>query len=213
MKYQIHSINDRRLNYKTKIRREIPSWEELGLRSVNGNDPEQLEKAMERHKYEIHAPKIQTGQLGIWYSFLDALKHAPIVTFDDDAILCTNFDLNFQARLREVPEDAHFFSLFLPRDSTHLYKPGASVGQFVTRTYSNYGGVSFYFTEKGKKKIRALLKADGIRMQYDDQLYAYSRMGDLKGYCSKPDYHDLVYITGKEDSIVQESPVWQRKTS
>lgn len=210
MRYQIHSINDKRLNYKTKIRKELHTWQELGLPSVNGSDHKQLELAMARHSYEIHAPKIQLGQLGIWYSFLDALKHAPIVTFDDDAILTTNFDLNFQARLRQVPDDAHFFSLFLPRDSTQLYSPSMGVSQFVTRTYSRYGGVSFYFPEKGKRKIKSLLKADGIRMQYDDQLYAYSRLGDLKGYCSKPDYHDLVYITGQEESIVQESPVWQR---
>jgi hypothetical protein len=62
-----------------------------------------------------------------------------------------------------------------------------------------------YYTERGKENIRALLKRDGITAQYDDTLYAYSKAGELNGYCSKPTLPDLVYITGEEASIVQDT--------
>ena len=208
MKYTIYSIDNRRERYKRAMKRHLRHWEEVETGCVNGNDPEQLKAAMEKHPYRVDwqsptPPKV--GQLGIWYSFLNAIEHAPLVTFDDDAILNQQFSATWALRSRYIPEDTDFFSLFLPRDSDYMWRPEDDVNKYVTRAYARYGGVSFYITEQGRDKIKALVERDGIRGQYDDTLYAYSKSGELNGYSSKPTDKDLVFITGHEESIVQES--------
>lgn len=202
MKYTIHSVSDSREHYKKQLRYVLRAWEEIDLPSVNGSDPDALAAAMERHPYEVKW-RARVGQLGIWYSFLDALEHAPIVTFDDDAIVDPNLTVSFPIRTRGL--DFDFFSLFIPRDSDHMHNPSNDVSTWATRVYSRYGGVSFCFSERGRDRIKALLERDGIRGQYDDTLYAYAKAGELDGFCSKPEHKDLVYITGQETSIVQES--------
>lgn len=209
MKFTIYSIDDSRERYKKIIRHNTLGWEYVDVGTVNGYDPTLLTSAQQTHPYKIdwkaeRPPKV--GQLGIWYSFLNALYYTPIVTFDDDAIIGPSFKRDFRVRSEELPTDADFFQLFLPRDSDHMYDPSQDVSEHLTRCYSRYGGVGFYLTPKGADRIRMLVSRDGITDQYDNTLYAYSKAGELKGYCSKPHLSDLVWITGKEKSIVQESP-------
>lgn len=213
MKYTIFSINDDRKRYTDAIRKKLLGWEEVPVWSVNGSDSTQLGQAQELHPYQINDSDrpLKVGHLGIWYSVLNALEHAPLVTFEDDAILSGRFKMDFQSRRMALPSDFDFFSLFIPRDSDHLYHQGLSVNPWLTRPYQKYGGVSMFYSEKGANKIKALLERDGITQQYDETLYSYAREGELNGFCSKPTIQDLVYITGNERSIVQESEVWDRK--
>lgn len=204
MEYTIFSVDDSRQHYTTRIRQALPGWNELALRCIDGRKPEQLQAAMDIYPYPVRYPAL-VGQLGIWYGVMGALDHAPLVTFEDDALLNSNFLAVFESRVKELPEDADFFSLFLPRDSDHMYSIDKSVSDSLCKTYQRYGGVSMYYTEQGAKKIKALLERDGITGQYDDTLYHYSKTGELNGYCSKPSLPDLVYISGLEDSIVQET--------
>lgn len=204
MEYTIFSVDDSRQHYTSEIRFKLSGWNELGLRCVDGRIQEQLNEAMNRYPYEIKYDAL-VGQLGIWYGVLNALDHAPLVTFEDDAILHSHFQREFETRVAELPGDFDFFSLFIPRDSDHLYSPSHSAGKYLSRTYQRYGGVSMYYSESGAEKIRRLLSRDGITGQYDDTLYHYSNTGELNGYCSKPTIQDLVYISGLEDSIVQET--------
>jgi hypothetical protein len=211
VKYTIYSINEKRKQYKTVMRTRLGSWDEVDVHCVDGGNETELQLAMDQHPYEIKFDA-KVGQLGIWYSFLNALEHAPILTFDDDALLNQMFSIQFSLRLKELPEDADFFQLFLPRDSDHMYDPSADVGRWLTRCYSRYGGVGFYFTEKGAANIKNLVRQDGIFDQYDNTLLSYAKSGDLNGYCSKPQHPDLVYITGLEQSIVQESERYEPVT-
>lgn len=214
MKYTIFSIDDSRKSYTDSIRRTLERsfMEYEPTAAVNGADSDSLEYNISKHGYELNwmdviPPKV--GQLGIWYTVLNSFELAPHVTFEDDAILGQNFTLNWRMRHRQIPDDADFFSLFLPRDSDHMYDPSMSVDRLVTKTYQRYGGVSMYYTEQGVDKIRWLLKRDGITDQYDNTLYRYSKAGELNGYCSKPELQDLVYISGVEDSIVQTSGMYR----
>lgn len=209
LKYTIFSIDDSRKHYTDAIKRELSNWEQVKTECVNGSVPEQLARAQERHPYSVNflpeygVPKV--GHLGIWYTVLNSLEHAPHVTFEDDAMLSMGFTLAFKTRYQQIPGDADFFSLFLPRDSDHMYNESMSVSTSLTRVYQRYGGVSMYYTPQGADKIRKLLERDGITGQYDDTLYRYAKAGELNGYCSKPTVNDLVYITGEEASIVQET--------
>ncbi len=213
MRYTIFALDDKRLHYTTAIERTLhgTGWTYRSTKKVNGAHRPSLEEAIAEHGYEINwkagSPPL-VGQLGIWYTVLNSFELAPHVTFEDDAMLGPNFPLMWNMVKALMPKDTDFFSLFLPRDSDHLYNEDMAVNRLITRTYQRYGGVSMYYTEQGVEKIRNLLKRDGITGQYDDTLYAYSKSGELNGYCSKPTMPDLVYISGTEESIVQESETY-----
>lgn len=204
MRYTIFSVDNSRQHYIDKMRYQLRNEEYVETEVVDGRDPEQLKRAMKKHPYEINYDA-KVGHLGIWYTVLNAMEHAPIVTFEDDAILNDDFMTHFGWRIAELPGDTDFFSLFLPRDSDHLYTPNKARGNFICETYQRYGGVSMLHTMHGRDMIKELLKRDGITGQYDDTLYMYAKKGELKGYCSQPRHQDLVYITGMEQSIVQET--------
>lgn len=204
MKYTIFNVDDSRQHYIDMMTPQLEGWEREQTDCVDGRISEQLQAAQEKFPYEVKY-QARLGQLGIWYSVLNALDHAPIVTFEDDALLHSNFQWEFEARIAELPEDFDFFSLFIPRDSDHIYTTDHSAGWFICKTYQRYGGVSMYYSKNGARKIKSLLERDGITGQYDDTLYEYSKRGELNGYCSKPIVQDLVYITGTEESIVQET--------
>jgi len=204
MRYTIFSVDDSRSHYTRRIRRELAGWEEVVTDCVDGRVKEHLKEAQEKHPYPVNF-EAKVGHLGIWYTVLNSFESAPLVTFEDDALLGQHFQTHFNWRISELPDDADFFSLFLPRDSDHLYRDSYARGEFIGKTYQLYGGVSMYYTEKGVEKIRRLLERDGLTGQYDNVLYRYSQTGELNGYCSKPSLSDLVYITGTESSIAQET--------
>lgn len=204
MNYTIFSIDESRSHYKALLRNRMLGWYEYSNMAVNGNDRPLLEAYRGIHDYEVNF-EARVGQLGIWYGVLNALDYAPLVTFEDDALLNTNFTAHWALRYNHLPEDIDFFALFIPRDSDHLFVEASAVNKYITPIYQNYGGVSMYYTEQGAEKIKALLRRDGLTAQYDEQLLAYAKAGELNGYCSRPDVPDLVYITGEEKSIVQES--------
>lgn len=206
MRYTIFSVDDTREHYKQKIVEALPNWRYVHVDSIDGRFRLELKHGMEAHPYKINDHTeggLKVGHLGIWYSVLNALDHAPIVTFEDDALLASNFQERFAERTRYMPGSFDFFSLFLPRDSDHLYDPATHGQSLIVKAYQYYGGVSMYYSAKGAHKIKKLLERDGIQLQYDNQLYKYARSGELEGYTSNPALEDLVYITGNEPSIVQ----------
>jgi hypothetical protein len=208
MKYTIYSVDDERYQYKMKLRSKLRKWDEVSVNCVDGRVPAELAKAVSEHGIEIVKPDIRVGQLGVWYTFLNALDEAPLVTFDDDAIVCDNFTDEFWKRAADLPSDTDFFSLFLPRDSDDMASPSNYFGKHLTTAYARYGGVSFFFTKKGALKIKAAVRRDGIFAQYDDQIYHYNKVGLLRGYASQPELPDLVYITGNELSIAQGTEIY-----
>lgn len=208
MRYTIYSVNDDRYQYKMKIRSKLRGWDEVQIKCVDGRNPSELAAAIRSRDIDIVKPDIRVGQLGVWYTFLNALDAAPIVTFDDDALLHEDFKNEFYKRTNELPVEYDFFALFLPRDSDHMASPSNYFGNYLTKAYARYGGVSFSFMTEGAEKIKYLVKRDGIRQQYDDQLYSYVKSGELKGFSSRPELPDLVSITGQELSIAQGTEIY-----
>lgn len=213
MRYTIFQVDNTRDYYVKDMLSELNlwNWERVQTECVDGRIPEQLEAAQKKHPYTVYPNHTmgwpRFGHLGIWYTVLNALEHAPIVTFEDDAILMEGwFGVEFNKRIAELPDDADFFALFIPRDSDQKYQPRHDYGGTKTcKVYQPYGGVSMYYTEQGAKKIKKLLERDGLVHQYDNVLMNYAWHGELNGYTSKPAYPDLVRITGNELSIVQET--------
>ena len=193
MKYTVFSINDTRKEYVKNIKPE--GWTKVKTQCVDA-----INTDITSH-YSIKFPA-RRGHIGIWMTVLNALEQAPIVTFEDDAILQNDFEDLWKNRISYLPRDFDFFTLFVPRDQDYLAPP---LCNFIVPVYQTYGGVSMYYSAKGAEKIKALVKEHGFPAEYDESLYAWAKEGLLKGYTSHPEFSDLVYITGKEKSIVQES--------
>jgi|SRR6478736_1709701 len=175
--------------------------------AVDARIPEQMAAAREKHRVAIHTdlwtPK--AGHIGVWYSMLNAWDHGgPLLHFEDDAILHPRFHEVLEERMSQLPSNTDFYSLFIPRDSDHLYLESMSRSEDLTRPYASYGGVSMYFTERGIDKIHKLLKEQGIWCQWDDWLYRLASNYRLNGFVSKPSKEDLVTITGLVPSIAQD---------
>jgi len=193
MKYTIFSIDDRRKHYTDKIKPE--GWTRVKTQCVDAINT----RVVSPYPVRFEARR---GHIGIWMTVLNALEQAPIVTFEDDALLGDDFEEAFKQRTSRLPKDFDFFSLFIPRNQDHL---APAEPKPLIPVYQTYGGVSMYYSEQGRDKIKALLKREGITHQYDDFLYHWAKQGELNGYTSHPLYPELVYISGMEDSIVQES--------
>lgn len=203
-RYTVFSVDTARRHYIDKINAEMrrERWTPFYTRCINARFSDDLEREIERRdlKFNLHKP-LTRGEMGIWMTFLNGIQNAPVVTFEDDAIVDDNFHKDFAIAMEELPEDADFFSLFIPRDSDHMFKPEHDLGlSRVCKTYQKYGGVSMYVTMAGAMNIMRLVSEDGIIHQWDNQLYQYAREGKLNGYTSMPTVPDLVRVSSEEET-------------
>lgn len=228
MKYIIPSISNTRDRYKNSIRERLSDWDELNVSTVNGNVRSELDLSQKEYSYKLSYPAL-VGQLGRWYTFLNHAKLSqqlkePIFVIEDDAIVANDFNDRVGTVLNQVPEDADFFSLFIPRNKDHsrvtivknfgkvkihFPAPDWDIGkEDVTRAYQPYGGVAMVLYPSLYSKIGNLLIDTGINMQFDDYLYRMSQEGRVNGYTVFPNYQDLVWISGNEPSTVHTTEVY-----
>lgn len=219
MNYTVITLGDpSRKHYVDKIDKTLAKpWSRFHVMAVNGNEQTELDYYLEAWGVDVNFPSAQKGHLGIWCSVMVCLKMLldsgidRIVTFEDDALLNNDFVWEWEVRSKSIPADVDFFSLFLPRDQDKVYYGDVEryrVNDHVCKAYQRYGGVSMMYTKKGAQKIMDLLKQEGITGQYDDSLYMWAKAGLLNGYTSPPNLSDLVYITGEEPSIVQNTDLY-----
>lgn len=213
MNYVVFSVDDSRKHYTDRLRTQLAGsfwFNEIKTWCVDGRDPEELSRAQHKWTYDV-SYNARVGQLGIWYTVLNALSDSPgrLVTFEDDAILNPQFQNGLFWKITDnLPLDTDAFSLFLPRDQDDIYQRSASelwVGGGVCKAYQRYGGVSMLWTPKGINKFFNLIARDGITDQWDNQLYAYGKAGEMNVYTQTPSNHVLVGISGTDTSIVQET--------
>src|SRR5690348_5447046 len=102
MRYTTFAIDDSRDHYTVPLRRHLneQNWDYWPTEAVDGRDPQQLKMAQYRHGYKINFADAKVGHLGIWYTVLNSMDTipAPVVTFEDDAILGERFISNFMER-------------------------------------------------------------------------------------------------------------------
>lgn len=216
MKYTIVSIDDTRETYKQSIRSFLGGWEEVTLKGVNGNINSELETALDRHGRPVINREMKVGQLGRWLSYLDQLdiiSNEPLFVVEDDAVLAPDFVARIEPLLRDTPNDADFFSLFIPRNRpAPVYLGGNSINPLyyighktIVRAHQPYGGVAMFLYPGMRDKVLADLNERGICGQFDDELYILSSAGKVNGYSIVPDMPDLVWITGDVPSTVHET--------
>lgn len=210
MKYTLISINDSRQIHHAPIHEAFSHIERVQIECVNGSDKEQVARTLAHHGFDVKTKywTPQVGHIGVFLSVLNAQDQGEIITVEDDAMIGPYFKAELWLRFNELPEDADFFSLFIPRDSDHMYNPTLDAGDRICKMYATYGGVSMLHTEKGIDKFRWLLKRDGISQQWDNMIYAYARTGELNCFTSKPTVSDLILISGGQASLVQGTEEW-----
>lgn len=223
MKFTIFYINDDRKAMRESIINRCKR-EYVRIPAVDGSNEDlvpllkefNLEDSVKHH----HRP-YRKGELGIWLTVLRAVKwcaenEEALLTFEDDAVIQTDFNSKFESRLEHLPEDFDFLSLFVPRDHYHWYgyekeldengyvikgmarKIGQSepnpywVNSFICKTWQRYGGVSMLYSPDGAKKILKLIDSEGISWQYDEWMYRHQRLGNLNGYAFHPGKSDIV---------------------
>lgn len=203
--YTIFSIDDSRDRLTKETRRILSEagWNEVETECISAYRGDELEGEIQRRGIPITNSDLTRGEVAIWYTTLNGIEHAPIVTLEDDAIIDEMSIEAFDIALSELPEDADFFSLFIPRDSDHMFNQDYFIGKNrVCKTYQVYGGVSMYFTPQGVDRIMDLVHNDGIFAQWDNQFYQYAKEGKLNGYTSMPSTKDIVWISGQEPTTV-----------
>ena len=213
-KYTLFSIDDSRKHLTQKVRQTLNSqgWSEVQTNCISAYVPGQVEAELERRGLFVNPidndPRT-IGEIAIWLTVLNGIEHAPVVTIEDDAIIGENFTKDFDEAMSELPDDVDFFSLFIPRDSDHLFTESYSMGKSrACRAYQRYGGVSMYVSAAGAEKILSLVQRDGITAQWDNELYRQARQGALNGYTSMPTKRDIVWINSETPTIVHDTELF-----
>lgn len=225
MKYTIWSIDSTRSSYTDEIKSnfDVPP---IPVRCIDGKNDIIKYNEITRHRLErLTRVDLKPGELGVWLTFVNTLKTVValdenLLVFEDDAILHHNFETELVTRLADLPADFDFFSLFIPRDHDHwvdfvpeLDKDGLilngmslheqdvnRVSDLIYRPWQRYGGVSMVWSPEGARKALELIYKHPYQ-QWDEFVYAQSRLGRLNGYTSNPRLSDLVYISGNETSL------------
>ena len=230
MLYTIWRIDNSRNNYVDQIQTHF-NQPPIQVRCINGRNDSLRRSELDRlnlHSLLENEPALKPGELGVWLTFVNTLRvvsslNENLLVFEDDSIIHHNFWGEFQPRLDELPTDFDFFSLFIPRDhdNWYKYKPELDkngmivngmageanehqhrVNNLICRPWQRYGGVSMLWSPQGARKALSLIY-DRPYKQWDEYIYAQSRLGKLNGYTSHPNLPDLVKISGSETSLVR----------
>lgn len=223
MRYTLVSLDDKRWEFKRNIRAVLTGWDHVEIPAVDGRDDQTLTETLaKRGNPKVGYPGATVGQIGRWLTFLDHLDFVaktdePLLVVEDDSILANDFTIRFPQVEADVPDNADFFSLFVPRNKPADIYENQYVGpvalsrikaeyytgsDYVVKTYQPYGGVCMVLYPSLAEKMFSLVARNGIKMQFDDYLYHLSDRGTLNGYTVVPDMPDLAWITGKEESTV-----------
>lgn len=193
MRYTIFQVDASRQSIVDAMAPKLKTWDFVPVECVDGRGR------------EFDDPRISegllTGHVGVWYTMLNAIEHAPLITIEDDAVLVDDFTQLAERQIAELPMTADFLAFFSNRD--YMYGLRHEIGcAHICKAYQPNGAVAMYYTKKGRNRIRQLVKRDGFMMQFDNQLYTYAWRGELNGFSSKPQ-HKLVSIDETVPSIAQ----------
>lgn len=208
--------------YVNGIRNNLVGWKEVHIKPTDGSNADDLNDALEAWENPKVNYNAKLGQLGRWFTFLDHVSdsfwlNSPILALEDDAILDAEFKSRFEDLTEDVPEDADFFSLFIPRNrvrEVYVNTPGRGreinpvydIGHdTIVRAHQPYGGVAMVIYPSLYDKMSELLYEEGITAQFDDVLYDKAQRRQLNGYSIVPDLDDLVWIQAGIPSTVHET--------
>jgi hypothetical protein len=234
IRYCIFTIGDARAWNVANIEAHCNNMERIPVHTVDGRF--EAREWIQKLGVTVITERHPAGEIGVFLSVLNALEHAleePLLTIEDDALVNPNFEANLRYFIDKLPADTDFFSLFLPRDhcDANFYQ-GVLIDEWgnvkgnepswydgghdawktddpeIFRAYQRYGGVSMYYTPQGAEKILKLVREKGIYDQYDNFLYACSKIGLLNGYTTHPKATELLAIVGGLPSTTHSTEIF-----
>lgn len=209
--FTIVSINDDRAAYKDKIRRNVP-FEEVELPAVNGHTVD-LSEEFRKRDLRITGWEPSAGEAGVWLSMFDRWTYAaqldePLIVFEDDAVVGTQFADKFYLYTNQMPREWDFSALWVPGNQTQDYcynvtgyadngKPYVDgfreyrdslfkYSRRVAHVYQGYGMVAVMYAPIGAEKLVQLAREKGAHMPVDCFLYHEAHVGPLDGYAPTP---------------------------
>lgn len=233
MKYTIISINDDRKEYKDAIRAGM-KFDELNMQAYNANERNALDGIAARGldlKPIWGNPK--RGELGVWLSNYDrwhmvSRMTTPLVVFEDDAIVDSEFDSKLESLMSELPDDWDFVALWVPENQRQDYYYDVVYNEYgdpringrrpaeysyykvegaekAALVYQGYGMVSLMYSPRGGKKLVELAKSRGIDNPVDCWIYQEAHKGNLNGYAPMPEHASIVHYDWAAASHVQQT--------
>lgn len=211
MKYTIISIDDSRNDKKELIRSRM-SLQEVFVDCVNGNDPEQLRKAVTKwNNVKLPGP-FKRGEFGILFSLLNVLeyvaKHGDLLVFEDDAMPVEDFQNKLLMYLENAPEDMDFCSIWVPEGQQNdyyydvTYDDGGNpswnrelsfddsvynIGHpWLSKVYQGFSLVATVFTQQGARKLIAFFEEKGMFTPADCAIYIAAHTNAVNGYALNP---------------------------
>jgi GR25 family glycosyltransferase involved in LPS biosynthesis len=126
--YTIISINDDRAENKARLRKTFHEYPEAFVMSVDGRKIKELAAARRAHPDIKKTSPRRLGELGIWFSQLNAWKMLMesdkfdhLIVLEDDAIPTENCAEVIKEYLAYLPEDYDMLSLWVPENQKADY--------------------------------------------------------------------------------------------
>lgn len=204
MKYAIISISDRAKDNVNNTKNILSSFEEVGIRSVNGHTEsiDNIMKDLSINKNNWQLTPQRSGEIGVWLSNIFVFKKIiqedidMLVLLEDDAILSNNFINIFNNLLKEVPKDFDFLALQYFENCRYLYKDDAEIGlnNICLAKYNGFGCQAILWSKSGATKMIESVNNTGLTLPIDLYMYNYlSRENLINGYSIKPDAEQIVF--------------------
>lgn len=183
--YTIISINDDRAENKARLRQTFRELPEAFVMSVNGKSVKQLAHARRQHPDVKKTSPRRLGEMGIWFSQLNAWKflmdskYDALLVLEDDAIptdQCADIVTQY---LEYLPEDFDMLSLWVPDNQKRDF--------YVNYAYGWDGVPHTMPTGEDTKDGAPCFKIDGSILANAYQGYGgvaqiYSKKGAAKFY-------------------------------
>lgn len=223
--YTIISVDEGRLGLKTKIHEAMWSvgvTELSGIEFVDARVPGAVTRYMKKNKIRVEGEAIFLGELGVWFSQMNAWQAISesdfdaVIVFEDDAVVNNVFIDKFDIIVERIPKDFDFVALNVPTDQNIDYyydREFDSNGGWTLRSsrrrrltasdhyignplictvYQGYSCVANMYSRKGASKLLDISKSNSIVGPVDCMIYQESFKGNLKGYTFMPNVLPMV---------------------
>lgn len=203
------------------LRRKLSGYEEINTEIFNSRETDK-QAILEQVGLQLsNGWNPERGEVGAYASHyrsweLAAKLNEPLMVFEDDAVLDTNFHVNFPKQIAELPDDWDFFAMWVPDNQKNHYTEYITVNgpfeaptlkgirydgstqfgcyrQFICRSYQGYGQVAIMYRPSGAQKLIDNVQQHGMYNTVDCTMHFLSLARQVNGYAPKPAFANLVH--------------------
>lgn len=226
--YTIITVDDSRADLKRALRERmrgyLPEISDIDFVDARKID---VDAELQRRGLAVNG-KFHIGEIGVWLSQINAWEYIAnqdeydaVIVFEDDAVVCPEFELIFQFVWAELPKSFDFMALAVPADQLvdyyydrtftehgrwelnsnmrkHLHYSDHYIGsRFVAKAYQGYSCVATMYSKAGAQKLLDLVKEHGLNAPVDCFIFNMHHTGPLNGYAMMPTVKNVVTFEEK----------------